>query len=176
MSCEGSKFPLTGGWLRFFANASHVAFREMTNDHSMLTSCSYLHATFCMTHTLIPISKSHNSDTTSNVYSVLNRTKCLSCHSVWSVAHIGEGEPGGFLRTTPPAIFAAERGLKLSCAVLLHPWRKLIVTHVTWQCRNLNQLHLWSFTFLWQVNKIYLWWLTSTAFIIVFINHSHSYD
>lgn len=77
-----------------------------------------------MTHILIPISKSHKSETTSNVYSVLNKTKCLSCHSVWSFPHTGDEEPGGFLRT--PAISAAKR--QETCADFAYvTWRNAVV-------------------------------------------------
>lgn len=90
-----------------------------------------------MTHTLIPISKNHKSETTSNVYSVLNRTKCLSCHNVWSLPHSAEGAPGDFLRT-PPAITAAYRRrgeeLQMPCAdchVITHRLRR-----VTWRAQH----------------------------------------
>lgn len=63
----------------------------------------YLHATFWMTHTLIPISRNHKTETTSSVYSVLNNTKCLSCQSALSFPQSGDGVKGDFLRT-PPAI------------------------------------------------------------------------
>lgn len=56
-----------------------------------------------MTHTLIPISRNHKTETTSNVYSVLNNTKCLSCQSALSFPQSGDGVRGYFLRT-PPAI------------------------------------------------------------------------
>lgn len=56
-----------------------------------------------MTQTLIPISRNHKTDNTSKVYSVLNRTKCLSCHRVWSLPHSGDEVPANFFRT-PPAI------------------------------------------------------------------------
>lgn len=56
-----------------------------------------------MTHTLMPISRNHKTETTSSVYSVLNNTKCLSCQSALSFPQSGDGVKGDFLRT-PPAI------------------------------------------------------------------------
>lgn len=84
-----------------------------------------------MTHTLIAISKNHNTETTSSVYSVLNNTKCLSFHSALTFPHSGDGVPGDFLRT-PPAI--SEEQMDVEEVVITHAqcsiWLHVILFYV----------------------------------------------
>lgn len=64
----------------------------------------HLHATFWITHMLIPTSRNQRTAVTKNVYSALNNTMCLSCHMEERVFWIFDGREEDFF--FPPAMLA----------------------------------------------------------------------